>query len=141
MEHAADLCFRDVEVGAKASFRHVLTESDVVQFAALSGDFNPLHLDRGYAATTTIGHRIVHGMFLASLFSRLVGMHLPGRRCLYLSQSLDFLRPARVGEEVEVIGEVTGKQQATRTLVIRTEIFIVPHVLAVRGKAIVKVLD
>ena len=138
---AADLHFEEIKVGARASFRHTLTEQDIDQFATLSGDFNPLHIDEEYAATTQFGQRIVHGMFLASLFSRLVGMYLPGRRCLYMSQSLDFIQPVHVGDEVEVVGEVQHKQDATRTLVIRTEIYVLPDRLAVRGKALVKVLE
>ena len=79
-------------------------------------------------------------MFLAALFSRLVGMYLPGRRCLYLSQSLDFTQPVFVGDEVEVTGEVVRKQDDTNTLVISTTLKVLPDRLAVRGKAYVKVL-
>jgi len=141
MSIAVDLRFEDIKIGDRASFRRTVTEQDIDEFAALSGDFNPLHIDGEYAANTQFGRRIVHGMFLASLFSRLVGMHLPGRRCLYMSQSLDFIQPVYVGEEIEVVGKVQRKQDATKTLVIRTEIHALPNRLVVRGKAHVKVLE
>lgn len=140
MESIAELKFDEIEVGTSATFIHKITGADVEQFASLSGDFNPLHLNDEFAATTQFGRRIVHGMFLASLFSRLVGMNLPGRYCLYMSQSLDFVQPVYIGEEVKVCGEVIHKQDATNTLVIRTEIYALPDRLSVRGKAHVRVL-
>lgn len=136
-----DLEFGQIKIGDRASFRHTITEQDIKQFAALSGDFNPLHMDERYAAATSFGRPIAHGMFLACLFSRLLGMYLPGRRCLYLSQSLDFVQPVHVGEEVEVVAEVLHKQNALKALVIRTEIHILPDRPAVCGKAHVKVLQ
>ena len=141
MPSPADLHFDAIAVGAKVSFRRVVQQEDVEAFARLSGDFNPLHVDPQYAAQTQFGRPIVHGMFLGSLLSCLVGMHLPGRRCLYVSQSLDFLQPVHVGDELEITGEVQHKQDALRTIVIQTEIRILPEQLAVRGKAHVKVLE
>lgn len=138
---AVDLGFDDIHLGHRVSFRHSISVHDIQRFATLFGDFNPLHFDAEYAASTPLGRPIVHGMYLASLFSRLVGMCLPGRRALYLSQALDFVQPVYVGDEVEVVGEVTRKQQATRALVIRTEIYVMPDRQAVRGKAHVQVLE
>lgn len=138
---AADFRLDQIEVGDAASFRHRISAADLAGFALLSGDCNPLHADPVYAATTRFGRPVVHGMFLASLLSRLVGMHLPGKRCLYLSQSLDFVGPAFVDDEVEVRGSVLQKQEATRTVVLRTEIYAVPDRLIVRGKAHLAVLE
>jgi acyl dehydratase len=138
---AADLSFDEIQIGDRASFRHTISAQGVGQFATLFGDFNPLHFDAEYAAGTPFGRPIVHGMFLASLFSRLVGMYIPGRRALYLSQSIDFVQPVHVGDEVEVVGEVKRKQLAMRALVIRTEIYALPDRPAVRGKAHVQVLE
>jgi acyl dehydratase len=141
MNTPADLSFAEIKIGAQAFFTHKVTKEDVDRFAVLSGDFNPLHLDSQYAATTDFGRPIVHGMFLASLFSRLVGMYIPGKRCLYLSQSLDFVQPVYVGEEIRILGEVKRKEDATKTLVIATSICVLPGRQAVRGKAYVKVLE
>ncbi len=140
-EIAADRGFDEIEVGERVVFRHTITVHGLQQFAALSGDLNPLHLDAAYAATTPFGRPIVHGMYLAALFSRLVGMYLPGRRALYLSQTLDFVQPVYVGDELEVVGEVRRKQPATRALVIRTEIKVVPDREVVRGRAHVQVRE
>ena len=140
MTSSVDLQYDDIEIGTKASFRRVLTDADIDQFAVLSGDVSPLHTDCSYAAGTEYGTRIVHGMLLASLVSCLVGMHLPGRRSVCLSQQFDFAQPVYAGEEVTVTGEVVRKQDATRTLVIRTEISVGERT-AVRGKAMVRVLE
>ena len=139
MTPSIDLQYGDIQVGTKASFRRILTDADIDQFAILSGDVSPLHTDCSYAAGTTYGTRIVHGMLLASLVSCLVGMHLPGRRSVCLSQQFDFAQPVYAGEEVTVSGEVVRKQDATQTLVIRTEIAVGERI-AVRGKAMVRVL-
>lgn len=137
---AKELRFEEIEVGATVEFSHRITSEDLERFAAVSGDHNPLHMDESFAEASTFGLRVVHGMFLASLFSRLVGMELPGRDCLYLSQSLEFSRPAFINDEVKVRGEVLQKQDTTRTLVIKTEICHADGRKLVRGKAIVKVL-
>jgi len=136
----AELNYDEISVGMMASFRHTVTINDIALFAELSGDHNPLHMDDTYAGQSRFGRRVVHGMFLGALFSRLVGMHLPGRRCLYLSQSLDFLGPVHIGDEVVVSGEVQRKHDASRTLVLRTELTVLDQA-AVRGKALVQVLE
>lgn len=135
-----DLALEDIREGDTAAFTRRISNDDVVRFSTLSGDFNPLHTDPDYASTTNYKDPVVHGMFLASLLSRLVGMHLPGRRCLYLSQSIDFVSPVYVGDEVQVTATVLKKQTETRTLLLRTEIHVVPDKLALRGKAHVAVL-
>ena len=137
----ADLAYSEIELGARASFRRKITNQDIDDFANLSGDVSPLHTDNAYAAGTIYGERLVHGMFLASLVSCLVGMHLPGSRSVCLSQEFDFVGPVYAGDEVEVIGEVKRKQDATQTLVIRTEVIALPDRVAVRGKAMVRVLS
>lgn len=111
-----DLKFEDIKIGDSASFHHTTSEQDVLDFARLSGDANPLHTDEAYAKTTSFGSRIVHGMFLGALCSRLVGTHLPGKRSLYLSQNLQFSNPARIGDDLEIIGKVIAKSESTRIL-------------------------
>ena len=138
--NAADLKFEDINIDDQFAFFHVVTIEDIERFAAVSGDYNPLHVDQEYARQSVFGQQIVHGMFLAGLISRLVGMHLPGRRCLYMSQSVDFAQPVFVGDTIEIIGRVQHKQLATNTLVLRTEIHSNQQIV-VRGKAHVKVLD
>ncbi len=135
----AELRYDDIAVGLRASFERRVTEGDIVDFAALSGDRNPLHLDEEYARSTEVGGRIAQGMLLGAILSRLVGMHLPGRHALYLAQSLEFVTPVRPGDDLMVTGEVTAKTDAVRALTVRTEIRRGDHVVA-RGRALVKVL-
>lgn len=93
-------------VGDKAKVRKIFTADEVAAFAKISGDANPIHLDEAYAAGTVFGKCIVHGMLVASLFSRLLGMELPGEGTIYLGQSLRFTAPVYVGEEVTATVEV-----------------------------------
>jgi 3-oxoacyl-[acyl-carrier protein] reductase len=109
-------------VGQQASFRSTITLETIEAFAALSGDRNPLHVDPDYASKTAFGGQIAHGMIAGALISQLIGMHLPGERALYRSQSLCFLGPIRPGTEVEVRGEVTAVDPELSLIRIRTEV-------------------
>jgi len=90
----------DLSVGQSAERRHVVTEADVDAFAAVSGDTNPVHLDADYAKRTRFGGRIAHGMLAASYLSAVLGVDLPGPGAIYVTQSLRFRRPVRIGDEV-----------------------------------------
>jgi 3-oxoacyl-[acyl-carrier protein] reductase len=137
----AELTFREVRVGETYQMERTFTVEDVRAFASLSGDFSPLHVDPVYAASTEFGACLVHGMFLASLFSQLVGMRIPGRHALYLGQDLAFRKPVMVGETVTASAKVNGKNDATRTLFLTTEIRNADGKLVVSGSAKVKVRD
>ena len=117
---AKNLSFEDIAIGDSASFSRTITPEDVHTFATLSGDENPLHLDTTYAETTIFKETIVHGMLTASLFSTLVGMYLPGKRCLYLSQSLFFKKPVHIGDTLLITGTVLSKSEATKILTLST---------------------
>ena len=119
---AADLHYEDIELGAAFALERTFTQDDVRAFAEVSGDFSPLHIDEAYAASTEFGRCVVHGMLLGALCSQLVGMQIPGRRALYLGQELTFRRPVCVGETVRVMARVTAKNDATRVLVLQTEV-------------------
>jgi len=136
---AADRSFETFAVGETASFERIITADDVHAFAMLSGDQNPLHLDEAYAATTRFGKPIAHGMLLASFFSALLGMQLPGKRCLYLSQTLQFRSPAGIGDALTVAGVVSRVSEGTRTLELELSIRRGETVL-VTGTALVQVL-
>jgi len=109
-----DLTLNMIKVGDTASFERAFSDDDVRTFARLSGDENPLHLDDTYAKTTKFGRRIVHGMLLGGLCSALVGMYLPGKRCLYLGQTLTFKKPVFIGDLVTVSGTVVSISASTR---------------------------
>ncbi len=102
------LYFEDLRIGQGASMLRTVTEADVIAFAAVSGDENPVHLDEAYAAQTAFKTRIAHGMLSASYISALLGTRLPGPGAIYLSQSLNFRRPVRLGVTVEARVEITA---------------------------------
>jgi 3-hydroxybutyryl-CoA dehydratase len=93
-------------VGMRESVMRTVTASTVTLFAEVSGDVNPIHLSDDYAAQTRFGQRIAHGMFTASLISAVIGTRLPGAGAVYLSQTLRFLAPVRIGDVVAAIVEV-----------------------------------
>lgn len=92
--------FEDLDVGMEARLVRVITEFDVLAFAGISGDNNPIHIDEAYARSTRFEGRIAHGMLTASLLSSLLGTRLPGPGAVYMSQSLHFRAPVRLGASV-----------------------------------------
>lgn len=138
---ADELQFNDISVGQTFELVRSFSAQDVLAFAALSGDYSPLHVNREYAAGTEFGAQVVHGVLLASLFSQLVGMRVPGKHALYLGQDLSFRRPVRIDETVRAVVKVVGKSDATRTLVLSTEIRSTDDKVIVMGTAKVKVRD
>ena len=117
-----DLKLKDIKIGQKKSFEVVVTESMVDDFAKLSGDNNPLHMDENYAKSNNFKGRVCHGMLLASFFSRLAGMYIPGKNALYFSQSLEFQHPCFVNDRIEIHGEVIDKSLATKIITLKTTI-------------------
>ena len=91
---------QQLQVGDKAELRKTFVEEDVAEFARVSGDSNPAHMDENYAKTTQFKTRIVHGMLAGSLFSALLGTDLPGVGTIYTGQTLKFTRPVHFGEEI-----------------------------------------
>lgn len=98
--------FEELEVGAAAEMTRTVTETDVVLFAGVTGDFNPAHVDAVWAEKSRFGGRIAHGMLGAGFISAVLGMRLPGPGTVYLSQQLRFLRPVRIGDTVTARVEV-----------------------------------
>jgi 3-hydroxybutyryl-CoA dehydratase len=94
------LFFEDLSVGQSAETTKVVTATDVEAFAAVSGDTNPVHLDEAYARTTTFQTRIAHGMLSGAYISAVIGTKLPGPGAIYLSQSMRFRRPVKLGDPV-----------------------------------------
>ena len=127
-----------LEVGQKARLSKRFGAAEVAAFAALSEDFNPLHLDPAFAATTAFERPIVPGMLLASLFSGLLGQQLPGKGSIYLGQSLSFKLPVFVGDEVTAEVEVTALREDKPIATLTTRIFTQDGALAVTGEAVVK---
>ena len=119
-EQSAEYKFDEIMLGVKTKFTVQINESTINEFARISGDHNPLHMDEQYAAKTQFGKRVCHGMLLASFFSWLIGMYMPGKNALYFSQTLNFQTPCFVGDKVTIEGEVIDKSQSTRIITIKT---------------------
>ena len=139
-EHAVDLVFEAINVGDEAAFHRVIGEDELQAFARLTGDWNPLHMDAGYASGSRFGERVVHGMLVASFFSTLVGMYLPGRRALFLSQQVKFAHPVKVGEGLTFRGRVRHKTESVRIIDVDTEAISDSGEVKVRGTVQVMVL-
>ena len=112
--------FEDLSVGQKASFGKTITEADIVLFAAVTGDTNPMHLDAEYAATTIFKERIAHGMLAAGLITKVLGTQLPGPGTIYMSQSLKFRAPVKIGETVTATVEVMALHPDKHRATLRT---------------------
>lgn len=98
-----NIAFENIKVGMSESYTKVVTDADVKAFAGISGDRNPIHMDEIYAETTQFKKRIAHGLMSASYFSALFGMRLPGPGCVYVAQSLKFLRPVYIDDKIVAI--------------------------------------
>ena len=94
-------CLEDLTVGMTARYARTVTEADLVLFAGLSGDSNPVHMNEVYALATPFKGRIVHGMLSASFLSTAIATKLPGPGSIYVSQNLKFRAPVRIGDTVE----------------------------------------
>jgi acyl dehydratase len=112
----------DISLGLTKNFKIKVTESMTEEFAKLTGDYSPLHMEEEYARTTNFGHRICHGMLVGSFFSRLVGMYLPGKYGLLLSYSLRHLLPCFLDQEIKVEGRVVDKSSATRIITVSASV-------------------
>ncbi len=106
--------FEDLELGMEASHEKTVSEDDIASFAEVSGDYNPVHMDEDYAAGTFFKSRIAHGMLTASFISTVLGTRLPGPGCIYLSQNLRFLAPARIGDTVKALARVASLDMTKR---------------------------
>ena len=109
------ICIEDIEMGMTRYTRKVITDKDIEQFAEISTDHNPVHLDDEYARDTIFEGRIAHGMLTAGLVSAVIGEQLPGHGTIYMSQNLKFLAPVRPGDlvhaEVKVVDMVIDKRR------------------------------
>ncbi len=99
--------FEDLSVGMVGVFGKTVTEADVVTFAGVSGDFNPVHINEAFAKETMFEGRIAHGMLSAAFISTVFGTRMPGPGCIYLSQNLKFKAPVRIGDTVVARVEIT----------------------------------
>ena len=137
---AANLKLSDIREGMVFSFEKTVEPSDVTDFARLTTDFNPLHVDPAYSQQTKFKKPVVHGMLAAGYFSALIGMHCPGQRSLYLSQTASFREPVYPQDRLTVRGTVVQKSESISVITIKTEILRGDRVV-IDGEAKVKVME
>ncbi|WP_017938720.1 MaoC family dehydratase [Zestomonas thermotolerans] len=126
--------YDELEVGQTASYSKTVEERDILLFAALSGDHNPVHLDAEYAAGTMFKERIAHGMFSGALISAAVACTLPGPGTIYIGQTMSFTRPVKFGDTLTVRLEILEKLPKFRVK-IATRVFNQNDDLVVDGVA------
>jgi len=132
--------YEQIEIGKIFEFKKILTLKDVLDFSKITGDENPLHIDEEYAKGTIFGERICQGMLVGSLFSTLFGMICPGKKNLYLSQTLNFKKPVKINSELIIRGTVENKIDSLKMIMVKTEI-IVEGEIVVSGEAKVQLLE
>ena len=133
--------YEDIYIGQKETLSHQVTQTDIEKFVDLSGDDNKLHVNKEFAAKTSFKKPVVHGMIGASFISTIIGTKIPGDGALWFSQTLEFLLPVRVGDEITVIAEVTKKIDRDRTIELNVEIQNQNRQVVTRGVSKVKVLE
>ncbi len=124
------------KVGDLAEFTKVFSEEDVILFARITGDGNPVHTSKEFAAKTRFKERIAHGLLTAGTISAAIGMKLPGPGCLYLSQILEFKAPVFLGDEITARVEIVEVISRNR-LRMKTRCFNQDNVLVIDGEAII----
>jgi 3-oxoacyl-[acyl-carrier protein] reductase len=133
--------FEDLAVGSEARISRRFTAEAVDAFAQVSGDSNPLHVDQVFAARTSIGRRVAHGMLSAAYVSSVIGTQLPGPGALWFEQTFEFLVPVLVDDEVEFIVRIDHKSEVTRTLVVSVRGTNQHGTLVLKGHGKIMVLE
>lgn len=131
--------FEDLSVGMRETYRKRVSSEDIVAFAEISGDRNPIHLSDEFAASTPFGGRIAHGIFTAGLISATIATRLPGQGSIYIGQSLRFVAPVRIGDEVVTTVEIIELIDRGRRAKLRCECKV-GDTLVLEGEAEVKAL-
>ena len=140
-EKPSEYSFDEIELGMQKSLKVDISKNMLDVFGRDTGDYNPLHMSEEYASSTSFKKRVCSGMFLSSFFSRLVGMYLPGKHALHISQSLNFVNPCFIGEMITVEGKVVDKSPATKIIKLETTITNESGKRIIDGKAQVIVRD
>jgi 3-hydroxybutyryl-CoA dehydratase len=128
-----------IHVGQRGSLSRTIGEEDIRAFADLSGDHNPLHLDKEFARRSRFGRPIAHGMLCAGIISAALGACIPGPGAIYLSQTLRFVRPVYPGDTVTVTVEVTGYRAEKGILTARTTCTNQTGAVVIDGEAVLMV--
>ena len=132
-----ELTYEDIQIGDTANFSKTISEFDIYQFAGLTGDFNPMHINGEFAASTLFEDRIAHGLLTGSFISTVLGMKLPGPNSIYLSQSFTFTAPVKIGDTIKAIVKVIEKQDEKKFIKLKTEVWNQRNERVVDGEALI----
>lgn len=125
----------DFHIGEEAMLKKKISQQDVLRFAEITEDRNPIHLDEQYASRTFFKKRIAHGMLSASLISAVLGTKLPGSGSIYLDQNLKFIKPVYPGDEITAIVRVTDWNKEKRRIKLSTEVINQDQEVVIIGEA------
>jgi 3-hydroxybutyryl-CoA dehydratase len=132
-----NVTYDEIKIGDSCSFSKTLTENDLILFATTSGDVNPVHLDQEFASQTLFKERIAHGMWSGSLVSATLATVMPGPGTIYLNQSLNFLRPVKLGDTLKVTLIAKEKNDEKKTVLFTCDVENQHHKAVVEGEALV----
>lgn len=136
-----EVLFADIKVGDAAEYSRTILQEDVIAFAKVSGDFNPVHVDEEFAKKSLFGQPIAHGFLVGSMFSSLLGTRLPGANTIYLGQDMKFTAPVKFGDVITARVEVLEKKEKGKILIMKTTCTNQEGVVVIDGQAIVKKVE
>jgi len=133
-----ELAYDDIKVGDSDSVSKTITEGDIVTYAGITGDFNPVHINAEFAGKSMFKERIAHGMLVSGFISAVIGYHLPGPNTIYLAQEVSFKLPVKIGDTVTAEVTVTEKRDDKRIIKLKTTVINQRGEIVVDGSAVVK---
>lgn len=140
-KNVVEKLYDEIQIGDRAEVSKEITSDDILDFARLTGDVNPVHIDDEYARKTFFKERIAHGMLTASLISTVLGTQLPGKNTIYLSQNLKFKRPVKIGDVITACAEVIEKNDDKKIIKLKTNLLNQDGKEVVEGEALVMKLE
>jgi len=130
--------FEDIQVGDKATFSKTMTDSDIFAFSAITGDFNPIHVNVEFAKESIFKQRVVHGMLTAGLVDQTL-THIGGAGNIHLSQFVKFLAPVHIGDTVTVISEVVSKDAGKNRVTVKSAVTNQAGKTVLEGEALIMI--
>lgn len=127
----------ELNIGDRAEFSKTISETDSYLYAGITGDFNPIHINKSYSEKTMYGERLVHGFLTAGFISSVIGVELPGPGTIYLEQNMKFLKPVMVNETITARVTVTSKDINKNRVELQTECLNEQNEIVLTGQAIV----
>ena len=132
--------YEDIGIGDTGSVSKTITETDVVLYAGITGDNNPVHINDVEAKASRFGQRIAHGMLTAGFISAVLGTCLPGKGAIYMGQTLKFLRPVHIGDTATAVAEVIEKNDEKRQIRFKTTVTNQDGKMVIDGEALIMLL-